>query len=168
MTSQIRYSSKTSLALLQVYLAMMDGEIMTYDYFNELTGLKTSIYQEVMHLLSDMIKDLKLTCDLERIETDVETSKTRYTIYSYQLLFNNDHKFIMNKELSDEKKIKYSAVILYLTLFKEHYINFNNMTKYFPNFTTKIFNTLMDRIEELLDIDIVKNDINSYEMIDND
>lgn len=47
-----------------------------------------------------------------------------------QLLFNNDHKFIMNKELSDEKKIKYSAVILYLTLFKENYINFNNMTKY--------------------------------------
>ena len=32
------YSTKQQLALLQIYLAMMDGEIMNYEYFNELTG----------------------------------------------------------------------------------------------------------------------------------
>jgi len=158
------YSTGRQLALLQTYIAMMDGELMDYEYFNELTGYQKDLYRDTIHALKEMIHDLHLKCSLQRIYEIVETKETKYKKYSYKLLSRFDYSFKMNKELSDEKKILYSSVLIYLQLKKEHYVALEYQANYFPNFTSKTLMHVLEGIKEMVDDEIVKNEILSYEM----
>ena len=159
------YSTGRQLALLQTYLAMMDGEIMDFDYFNELTGYQIDLYTDTMLSLKAMIHDLHLKCSLQKITEIVETKETKYKIYKYKLLSRFDYSFKLNDELSKEKKLLYSSVIVYLQLKKEHYVAYEFLANYFPKFTNKIFIHLLDGIKNVIADEVIKNDIKSYDLI---
>ena len=87
MTSLIRYNTKTSFALLQVYIAMMEGDELTFESFNEMTGLSDSVYNhEIIKYLLEMIIDLQLSCSLQRFEMEQSNNKTVYKTYFYELI----------------------------------------------------------------------------------
>ena len=49
--------------------------IMNYELFNELTGYSKDYYKVVMSTLKQMIYDLHLKCDLQRISQEVITKE---------------------------------------------------------------------------------------------
>ena len=158
------YSTKQQLALLQTYIAMMDGEIMNYEYFNELTGYGESYYKLTMTAIKSMIYDLHLKCDFQKIQQKVETNKNAYIVNSYKLLSRFDYSFNLNKEISDEKKMLYSSVIVYLELKKEFYVSYDILSNYLPNFSQKTFIHVIEGIKEVIADEVLKNEIQSYEL----
>ncbi len=162
MTSQIKYSTPTLLALLQVYTVMMDGEIMDFDYFQELVGLTRPIYLEVMKLLKEMIEDLHLSCSLQKIETNESNNKTEYIVNRYKLISRIDFSFILNEDLDDMKKIQYSDVIVYLKLKNRQYVAYDSLANYFPNFTRRVFAQLIMKLQEVIGEDLFKDEYQSY------
>lgn len=158
------YSTKQQLALLQVYLAMMDGEIIDFEYFNELTGYGESYYKLTMSAIKSMIYDLHLKCDFQKITQTVETNKTTYKVNSYVLLSKFDYSFKLNKEIPDEKKMLYSSVIVYLELKKEFYVSYDILSNYLPNFSQKTFIRVIKGIKEVIADEVLKNEIQSYEL----
>ena len=158
------YSTKQQLALLQIYLAMMDGEIIDFEYFNELTGYGESYYKLTMSAIKSMIYDLHLKCDFQKITQTVETNKTTYKVNSYMLLSRFDYSFKLNKEIPDEKKMLYSSVIVYLELKKEFYVSYDILSNYLPNFSQKTFIHVIEGIKEVIADEVLKNEIQSYEL----
>ncbi len=158
------YSTKQQLALLQIYLAMMDGEIIDFEYFNELTGYGESYYKLTMSAIKSMIYDLHLKCDFQKITQIVETNKTTYKVNSYVLLSKFDYSFKLNKEIPDEKKMLYSSVIVYLELKKEFYVSYDILSNYLPNFSQKTFIHVIEGIKEVIADEVLKNEIQSYEL----
>ena len=165
MAFQNKYSTPTSLALLQTFLAMMDHVQMTYDYFNELTGLSKSIYKEVLHLLKNMIRDLNMQVYMMRLDDEIITEKTRYKVYSYVFIHIDDYRFEIPDDLAEERLITYSAVILYLKLKFGQYVSYPIMARILPNLTRRKFNYLIKSLQSVIGEGLAKNRLQSYELI---
>ena len=138
---------------------------MNYELFNELTGYSKDYYKVVMSTLKQMIYDLHLKCDLQRISQEVITKETKYKTYSYKLLSRFDYSFTLNKEIPDNKKIMYSSVIVYLHLKKGYYVSSDILSNYLPNLDNRIFINILEGLKSVIADEIIKNQIQSYEMI---
>ena len=162
MTSQIKYNTPTIIALLQTYIALMEGDEFTYEYFNEVTGLGNNLYVETMKNIDNMIYDLKLKPKLKRIETDVSTNKTAYITYSYKFILKENYRFTLNYELDDNTKILYSAVIVYLMLKGHQHVGVTSLSKYFPKFTKDVFSDLLSKMRNVIGEELFKDELQSY------
>ena len=164
MTSQIKYNTQTSLSLLQVYIAMMQGEKLTLDYYKNLTGLSEYTYYVFLNDFKDMIDDLHLACVLNKFEIDNSNDKTEYISKYYTLSGKVDYSFELPEDLSDEKKIKYSAVIVYLILKNYQLTKFDYLTMYLPDFNRKKLFTLLEKMRDIIGEELYTTTINSYKM----
>lgn len=162
MKSQIRYNKPITFALLQTYMALMDGEEINYEYFNELTGFSLTSYKTVIQMLKEMIEDLHLRTNLVRLETTVETPKTKYQVYRYTLSSIIDYSFQLPEDLEEEKRINYLPTIVYLKLKKKQYVSTATLSTYIPNFTRKTLFVLLNKLKEMIDADIYKDELQSY------
>ncbi len=165
MAFQCKYSTPTSLALLQTFVAMMDHVQMTYEYFKELTGLSKTIYKEVIHLLKKMISDLNMRVYMMRLEDEIITEKTRYNVYRYVFITMDDYYFQIPEDLEEERLITYSAVILYLKLKFGQYVSYPIMARVLPNLTRRKFNYLIKSLQSVIGEGLTKNSLQSYVLI---
>ena len=162
MKSQIKYNRPITFALLQVYLALMEGDSITSDYFTEITSFKDRTYRKIMILVDDMINDLRLKTNLQRLENDESNSKTEYVTYRYELTSTDSYDFEIPDDLSEEKRILYLPVVTYLKLRKRYYVSYEKMTKYLPNLTHRAYMSLMEGFKNVIGEEFYKNDIKSY------
>lgn len=161
MISQAKYNTKSCFALLQLYLALMDGEEIDFEYFSELTGLSKSEFNKKMNDINQMTSDLHLSCLLHRVEIDVSTNETEYKKYKYYFSSRSDYSFDITG-LDDELLIRYSAVIVYLKLKKRQYVTSSNLSKLFPNFTRNVFMDLINKLQDVIGEDLYKDEFQSY------
>ena len=164
MTSQIKYNTQTALSFLQVYIAMVNGEKLTLDYYRELTGLSEYAYYTFLNGFKEMIDDLRLACILNKFETDNSNNKTEYKTKYYTLSGKIDYLFTLPEDLSDDKKITYSAVIVYLILKNYQFVKFDYLNTYLPDFNRKKLHTLLDKMRDIIGEELYTTAINSYKM----
>lgn len=164
MTSQIKYNTKIVMSFLQVYIAMMEGEKLTLDYYKELTGLSEFTYYSFLNNFKEMIDDLRLSCILNKFEVDNANDKTEYKTKYYTLSARVDYSFELPEDLSDEKKITYSAVIVYLLLKNYQFVKFDYLDMYFPNFNRKRLFTLLEKMRDIIGEELYLTAVNSYKL----
>lgn len=162
MTSQIKYNTKTTIAYLQLYIALMEGDEIAYDVFYGITGLSTTIFEDVIKGIKEMVNDLRLACTFKRVKTRVITNKTAYYIYKYKFKDILDYSFTLDDNLDDTKKKTYSAVILYLMLKNKQFVKCSNLSNYFPNFDKHTFNDLITKIKDVIGEELYKDELQSY------
>ena len=161
MKSQVTYNSPTSFALLQIYLELMDGNAITYDFFEELTGFSKRVYIEVISLLKELVDDLHLTCHVQRLEEEIITNKTRYNQYRYILTSKIDYSFILDEDLPLEKKKLYLPTILFLKLKNKQFVTLPELKTFFPEYEKRHFQMTLTRLEDILG-EIYKDEYKSY------
>lgn len=163
MKSQATYNSPKSFALLQIYLEMMEGNAITYDFFEELTGFSKRLYVDVISLLKELVDDLHLTCHVQRLEEDINTSKTKYKQYRYILTSRIDYSFILDDELSLDKKKLYLPTILFLKLKNKQFVTLNELKTYFQEYDKRQFQITLTKLKDIIG-DIYKDEYKSYVM----
>ena len=168
MTSQIRYNTKTILAHLQLYIAFMEGDKLSVDDIKEITGLTKNIVDNIIKSIKEMVNDLRLACTFKRVKTRVITNKTAYYIYKYKFKDILDYSFTLDDNLEDEKKVRYSAVIVYLMLKKKQYVKCSNLSNYFPKFDKHTFSVLLSKMKDVIGEELYKDEIQSYVIEDID
>lgn len=164
MTSQIKYNTQIVLSFLQVYIAMMEGEKLTLDSYKELTGLSEYTYYSFLNNFKEMIDDLRLPCILNKFEIDNSNEKTEYKKYYYKLSGTIDYSIELPEDLNDDKKITYSAVIVYLLLKNYQFVKFDYLDMYFPDFNRKKLFTLFDKMRNIIGEDLYLTAVNSYKL----
>ena len=85
MTYQTQYNTKTSQAILQSLILLLDREELTYDLFKEVSPLSQRTYNEIIHDLENLISKIKLG-ELHKYTYDVIDKGTAYKTYSYKLI----------------------------------------------------------------------------------
>ena len=76
--------------------------------------------------------------------------------------------FILDDKLEDEKKVRYSAVIVYLMLKKKQYVKCSNLSNYFPKFDKHTFSVLISKMKDVIGEELYKDEIQSYVIEDID
>ena len=162
MKSQIRYNRPISFAVLQVFLALMSGDDITFDDFTELTNFKNTTYREVMTIIDEMFEDLHIVPKLMVLKTNVSTNKTEYLTYRYSLSSHDDYRYDFPYNIEEEKLITYLPVLAYLRLRSKNYVSWEKLSLYFPNFTRHVFSDFLVGFKNVIGEELYKNDILSY------
>ena len=162
MKSQIRYNRPISFAVLQVFLALMSGDDITFDDFEELTNFKNTTYREVMKIINEMFEDLHIVPKLMVLKTVVSTNKTEYFTYRYSLSSHDDYRYDFPNDIEEEKLITYLPVLAYLRLRAKKYVSWDILSKYYPNFTRHTFSDFLVGFKNVIGEELYKNDIQSY------
>ena len=161
MTSQIKYNTKRCFTLLELYLYLIDGEEIDYESFKDMYGLSKNEYLLMINTIDEMTSDLHLECRLQHNKEKIITKETEYFSFKYKFEPASDHEFDASN-LTDEKKIKYSAVIVYLRLKNKQKVTYDNLSKFFPKFTRDIFSVMITKFKDIFGEEIYKNEIQSY------
>lgn len=164
MTSQIKYNTQIAMSFLQVYIAMMEGEKLTLDYYKELTGLSEFTYYTFLNDFKEMIDDLRLACILNKFEIDNSNDKTEYKTKYYTLSGKVDYSFELPDDLPEDKRITYSAVIVYLILKNYQFVKFDYLDMYLPNFSRKKLFTLLEKMRDIIGEELYITAVNSYKL----
>ena len=164
MTSQTKYNTKIVMSFLQIYIAMMEGEKLTLDFYKEITKLSEFTYYTFLNDFKEMIDDLRLSCILNKFEIDNSNEKTEYKTKYYTLLGKIDYSFELPEDLSDDKKVKYSAVIVYLILKNYQFVKFDYLNMYLPNFSRKKPFTLFEKMRDIIGEELYITALNSYKL----
>ena len=164
MTSQTKYNTKIVMSFLQIYIAMMEGEKLTLDFYKEITKLSEFTYYTFLNDFKEMIDDLRLSCILNKFEIDNSNEKTEYKTKYYTLLGKIDYSFELPEDLSDDKKVKYSAVIVYLILKNYQFVKFDYLNMYLPNFSRKKLFTLFEKMRDIIGEELYITALNSYKL----
>ena len=164
MTSQIKYNTQIAMSFLQVYIAMMEGEKLTLDYYKELTGLSEFTYYTFLNDFKEMIDDLRLSCILNKFEIDNSNDKTEYKTKYYTLSGKVDYSFELPDDLPEDKRITYSAVIVYLILKNYLFVKFDYLDMYLPNFNRKKLFTLLEKMRDIIGEELYITAVNSYKL----
>lgn len=164
MTSQIKYNTKIVMSFLQIYIAMMEGEKLTLDFYKEITKLSEFTYYTFLNDFKEMIDDLRLSCILNKFEIDNSNEKTEYKTKYYTLSGTIDYSFELLEDLSDDKKVKYSAVIVYLILKNYQFVKFDYLNMYLPNFSRKKLFTLFEKMRDIIGEELYITAVDSYKL----
>lgn len=159
---QTNYNSPTSFALLQVFLYLMDGEELTYEIFEELTGLKIRTYYLILNHVDKAINDFKMNVYLQRREISMENNKTAYKAYYYKLLFDDDFEYTPIENMTDEERKLYLPLFTYLKLRNKVKVSQQTLSVYFPDITSKTFLSLISKLRETIGEELYKDHIQSY------
>ena len=164
MTSQIKYNTQIVMSFLQVYIAMMEGEKLTLEYYKELTGLSEFMYYSFLKDFKEMIDDLRLACILNKFEIDNSNDKTEYKTKYYTLSGKVDYSFELPEDLSEDKRITYSAVIVYLILKNYQFVKFDYLDMYLPNFSRKKLFMLLEKMRGIIGEELYITAVKSYKL----
>ncbi|MBQ6783959.1 MAG: hypothetical protein IJP63_08160 [Acholeplasmatales bacterium] len=164
MTSQIKYNTETSYSLLKVFIGLMEGDELTYDYYHEVTGLSKTLYKEFLHNFKEMLLDLKLGRSLQMRKTKAENEKTVYydCYYSLSPRKVDDYRFELPYDVDDNKKILYLPIITYLLLKNKHYVAYDTLANFFPRFTNKTFHYLIEGLKNIIGEELYKDEFQCY------
>lgn len=165
-TSLPLYNTNTTFALLQVFLYIKDEKEITFEMFEELTGMGKTSYYRVMNLFEEMIEDIHYNATFSKIRNkEVKLDNTQYQeiIYRFHDLGSIEYNI---DELSDEKKILYSAVIIYLMLKNRKRVTTDKLKTIFPNFDRNKMHTFMKKLESIIAEEIDINTYQSYFLIE--
>ena len=163
-TSQIKYNTQIVLSYLQVYISLKEGETLTLDSYKELTGLSEYTYYSFINNFKDMLDDLRISGILNKFEKDNSNDKTEYKSHYYTLSGSIDYSFELPDDLSDDKKITYSAVIVYLILKNYQFVKFDYLDMYLPDFNRKRLFTLLEKMRGIIGEELYITAVNSYKM----
>ena len=163
-TSQIKYNTQIVLSYLQVYISLKEGETLTLDSYKELTGLSEYTYYSFINNFKDMLNDLRISGILNKFETDNSNDKTEYKSHYYTLSGAIDYSFELPEDLSDDKRITYSAVIVYLLLKNYQFVKFDYLDMYLPDFNRKKLFTLLEKMRGIIGEELYITVVNSYKM----
>jgi hypothetical protein len=166
MTYQIQYNTKTSQAILQSLILLLDNVELTYEKFAEVSELSQRTYNEILHDLANLIKKINLG-ELHKYTYDVIARGTSYKTYSYKLLTCDTQDFDYYN-LSDEERIKYSLCIVYLKLINHDYVSYDSLAKILPDFKRKTCFYTIEKLKEIVSEDLYKDEFQSYVIEDFD
>lgn len=166
LTYQTQYNTKTSQAILQSLILLLDREELTYDLFKEVSPLSQRTYNEIIHDLENLISKIKLG-ELHKYTYDVIDKGTAYKTYSYKLITLDTQDFDYYK-LTEEERIKYSLAIVYLKLLNHHLVSYDTLSKIFPDFKRKTFFYTIEKLKEVISEDLYKDEFQSYVIEDFD
>ena len=146
------YNTRTIRATFLMFITMLDSTEMDYDLFYDYTGLSLNSYLRVRKTIVEMIKDLNLKCSYEIIKYPRANRYTRYFIYKYTInkFERFDYSYNINPNLTYEKRIDYSMIIVYLMLKNNEEVTYNKLTTIFPLFTKKRFEKLISYLRLLI------------------
>lgn len=159
------YNTNTSFALLQVLLYLKDEKEITYQAFEELTTLSKTSYYRVMEMFEEMIEDIHFQATLSKIKLENRLDYTHYqeVIYRFHDLGSNEYDI---EGLSDEKKIQYSPVIVYLMLKNRKRVTQDKLKTIFPNFDKDKMAKLIKKLQDVIAEEIDFNPLKSYMLIE--
>jgi len=164
MTFQARYNTETSYSILAVFIGLMEGDELTFDYYHDITGLSKSSYKEFLHLFREMLLDLKLNRSLQMRKAKAENNKTVYfeCYYSLSPRRKDDYRFELPYDIEDNKKILYLPIITYLLLKNKHYVAYDTLANFFPRFTNKTFHYLIEGLKNTIGEELYKDEFQCY------
>jgi len=146
------YNTRTIRATFLMFITMLDSTEMDYDLFYDYTGLSIDSYRRVRKTIVEMIKDLNLKCSYEIIKYPRANRYTRYFIYKYAINKSGqfDYSYNINPNLTYEKRIDYSMIIVYLMLKNNEEVTYNKLANILPLFTKNRFEKLLSYLRLLL------------------
>ena len=165
-TSLPLYNTDTAFALLQVLLYIKDEKEITYQAFEELTGLTRVSFHRVMNMFEEMIEDIHYNATLSKIKNkEIKLDNTQYQEIIYRFHDVDSIEYNID-ELSDEKKIQYSAVIIYLMLKNRKRVTTDKLKTIFPNFNRNKMSNFMNKLKTIIAEEIDINTYQSYFLIE--
>lgn len=140
----------------------MDG-----DLFEEITGLSRKAYYRTMKIFVELLEDINYKCQVVKLKRVDQLNNL--TSYFYKFIIVNDYDINVEQimELSEDKRITYSLVIIYLLLKNKKRITLDVLSMIFPKISDEtLANT--KKLNDFFDIKLIKNEYASYIMIEED
>ena len=163
MKYQTRYNTETNKALLQVYLYLIDNHQISYEEFMQISSLPRTKYYVIMDYFKEMVDDLNLKATISKDKVLKLDSCLNYNEFTYYYFRQAGVNYYFNlDDCTDEKKIRYSLVIVYLMLKNRQYVSASILEKQLPDFNRKKMLGIIECLREVVAENIYENEIQSY------
>lgn len=160
-------NNNVSRIILRMFIAITQDKKMTYDSYVEYEEISRPVYINSIKELKKAFNDLEITGQIVK-DTDTNPLSESFNADTYFYIGNNSNVYDYSIDLlTDGLKKKYIFLIIYLMLLARHFVSLSFVENLINIKLTKSkFAEMIYDISDIVGIDIKKNELGSYEIVE--